>query len=74
MHAKFRYRQNDIKIFNVVIDKEKNEIIVEYHHELAVTPGQQIVLYENDLCIGGAIIDQVYMNDQKIELLNYKLD
>ena len=74
LHAKFRYRQNDIKIFNVVIDKEKNEIIVEYHHELAVTPGQQIVLYENDLCIGGAIIDQVYMNDQKIELLNYKLD
>ena len=74
LHAKFRYRQNDIKIFNVVIDKEKNEIIVEYHHELAVTPGQQIVLYENDLCIGGAIIDQVYMNDQEIELLNYKLD
>lgn len=72
LHAKFRYRQKDIKIFNVMIDNEKNEIIVEYKKEIAVTPGQQIVLYENDLCIGGAIIDQIYLNNQKIDLLNYK--
>lgn len=71
--AKFRYRQKDIKVFNVIIDKQKNEITVEYDCELAVTPGQQIVLYENDLCVGGAIIDQVFLDNQKIDLLNYKL-
>ncbi len=72
--AKFRYRQNDRKIHNIKIDYNKNELIVEYDLELAVTPGQQIVLYENNKCIGGAIIDTVYLDNKKIELLNYKIE
>ena len=65
--AKFRYRQKDIPI---KIKKENNNIYVLYPQGVsAVTPGQQCVLYFNDVCIGGGVIDKIYKNNEKIKYL-----
>ncbi|UUM19029.1 tRNA 2-thiouridine(34) synthase MnmA [Mycoplasma sp. 1018B] len=65
--AKFRYRQKDTKV-NIKI-LENNQIKVYYPQGAqAVTPGQQVVFYDGDKCIGGAIIEKIYF--QKNEL-NY---
>ena len=55
--AKFRYRQKDVKAYVKKIDNNKIEII--YDKTKAVTPGQFCVLYKDDLCLGGGIIDEV---------------
>ncbi|MDJ1646004.1 tRNA 2-thiouridine(34) synthase MnmA [Mycoplasma sp. M5725] len=57
--AKFRYRQKDIPITLKILQEGK--IKVYYPQEVAaVTPGQQIVIYDNDKVVGGAIIDKVF--------------
>lgn len=52
--AKVRYRQSDqpssVKI-------EGDTLSIEFDHPVrAATPGQSLVLYDNDVCLGGAII------------------
>lgn len=71
--AKFRYRQEDRKIFNVIIDYVNKTIEVEFDKELAITPGQQLVLYENKKCIGGAEIDKVFLDGKELNLFDYKM-
>ena len=62
--AKFRYRQKDIPV--TVELKENNEIVVRYPNCCrAVTPGQAVVIYEGEVCLGGAIIDKVYYNEER---------
>ena len=56
--CKFRYRQQDIPCQIKVL--ENNIIEVNYDHAKAVTPGQFCVLYQDDLCLGGGIIDEVF--------------
>ncbi|AGR41001.1 tRNA 2-thiouridine(34) synthase MnmA [Spiroplasma taiwanense] len=56
--AKFRYRQKDINVSVIVLEKDKIEII--YNEPVrAVTEGQEAVLYLNNICIGGGTIEQV---------------
>ena len=56
--AKFRYRQPDQKV-NVEIVDDHIEIKF-YEPQRAVTPGQFVVLYDqNGICLGGAVIDIV---------------
>ena len=56
--CKFRYRQNDVPCqIKRINDKD---IEVKYTNVKAVTPGQFCVLYKDDLCLGGGIIDQVF--------------
>ncbi|WP_025755296.1 tRNA 2-thiouridine(34) synthase MnmA [Mycoplasmopsis cricetuli] len=63
--AKFRYRQKDIKVTIKLL--ENNFIQVFYPQKSqAVTPGQQIVFYDGDKCIGGAIIEELFINNKKI--------
>ncbi len=71
LNAKFRYRQNDNKIFNVNIDLNNKTIVVEFDKQEAITPGQQLVLYEGNKCIGGATIDRVWIDNKEIKLLDY---
>lgn len=67
--AKFRYRQDDSPVF-VKIDKISNEVVVEYPEgQSAVTPGQQIVFYSGDQCLGGAIIDKIYRNNNELKII-----
>lgn len=73
LFAKFRYRQKDVKVFDVEIDHQNKTIIVSFENQLSVTPGQHIVLYENDKCVGGAIIDTIYKDNEIVNLLNYQI-
>lgn len=56
--AKFRYRQEDQEV--TVYPGEDNTIKVYFHErQRAITPGQAVVLYDGDVCLGGATIDHV---------------
>ncbi|MBR2909457.1 MAG: tRNA 2-thiouridine(34) synthase MnmA [Clostridia bacterium] len=56
--AKFRYRQEDQEV--LVYKLEKNKVRIEFEKpQRAVTVGQYAVLYNDDVCIGGAVIDEV---------------
>lgn len=55
--AKFRYRQKDV---NASIKKlDNNNLEITYDKTKAVTPGQFCVLYKDDLCLGGGIIEEI---------------
>lgn len=64
--AKFRYRQQDIPVKVKFLGDNKVEIY--YNHIKSVTPGQAAVLYDGDICIGSAIIDEVYNDDMKLKV------
>lgn len=64
--AKFRYRQKDITV-NVKFLDESN-IEVTYEHTKSVTPGQAVVLYDGEICIGSAIIDEVYRKNKRLKV------
>ncbi len=54
--AKIRYRQNDQKCVLNKIDETK--YVVDFDDaQRAITPGQSIVLYDGDVCLGGGIIE-----------------
>ena len=56
--AKFRYRQPDQKV-RVKLDDKKVLIIFDTKQR-AITPGQYVVLYDEDEnCLGGGVIDEV---------------
>jgi len=63
--AKFRYRQQDNDVALEYIDD--THIKVTYPQGVkAVTPGQACVLYLNEECLGGGIIQEVRKNGQKL--------
>ncbi|WP_276862874.1 tRNA 2-thiouridine(34) synthase MnmA [Anaerococcus tetradius] len=64
--AKFRYRQADINAHVKVLGDGKIE--VTYDRTKAVTPGQAAVFYLGDVCLGSAIIDEVYNDDKKLKV------
>ena len=54
--AKFRYRQPDQDVRVTVLDD--GNIHVDFvKQQRAITPGQEVVLYMGDVCLGGATID-----------------
>jgi tRNA-uridine 2-sulfurtransferase len=54
--AKTRYRQADQACSVEMLPQ--NEVLVRFHEpQRAVTPGQFVVFYEGDICLGGATID-----------------
>jgi len=56
--AKVRYRQDDQDC--VVRDLGGGRLDVRFdERQRAVTPGQFVVFYDNSLCLGGAVIDQI---------------
>ncbi len=59
LSAKFRYRQENIPVTIELLPN--NTIKVYYPSEAqAVTPGQQVVIYEGQKCLGGAVIEKIY--------------
>ena len=56
-HAKIRYRQQD-QACTIKAGDQEGQLIVEFEQpQRAATPGQSIVFYDGDVCLGGAIID-----------------
>lgn len=55
--AKFRYRQPDQGV-RVIIKGLGAEVLFDQPQK-AVTPGQAVVFYQGEVCLGGGIIDQV---------------
>lgn len=66
--AKFRYRQEDVPV--TVRRRDDGDIDVRFHDPArAITPGQSVVLYDGDVCLGGATIDKVYNEQRVLEYL-----
>ncbi len=57
--AKVRYRQADQ---NCTITKIENDsITVQFENaQRAITPGQSVVFYQGNICLGGGVIDTMY--------------
>jgi len=54
--AKIRYRQQSQKCF--VSSADNGQLKVTFDQpQRAITPGQSIVFYDNDICLGGSIIE-----------------
>ena len=66
--AKFRYRQKDNE---VTIEPYNDELyIVKYPQTVSsVTPGQQAVFYDGDVCLGGGVIEKTFLNGRDHEEL-----
>ena len=60
--AKSRYRQQDTKVRVVFQEDDKTKAMVYFEEPVrAITPGQAVVFYDEDICLGGGIIDKAYM-------------
>lgn len=60
--AKFRYRQTakDVKV--TLLDNKK--VMVAFaEKQKSITTGQYVVFYDNDICLGGGVIDEVIKNN-----------
>ncbi|KGA98025.1 thiouridylase [Alkalihalobacillus alcalophilus ATCC 27647 = CGMCC 1.3604] len=56
--AKFRYRQTDVPV--TVYPQADGTAKVQFdERQRAITPGQAVVLYEGERCLGGGTIDRV---------------
>ncbi|HVA55935.1 MAG TPA: tRNA 2-thiouridine(34) synthase MnmA [Gammaproteobacteria bacterium] len=56
--AKSRYRQMDQACHVTVVDAQHCRVEFE-QPQRALTPGQYVVFYKNDVCLGGCVIDRV---------------
>lgn len=60
LKAKVRYRQPDQ---DCVLEKTAHGYIIRFSEpQRAVTPGQSVVLYQGEICLGGGIIETVEPN------------
>lgn len=61
-HAKTRYRQPDQPC---VVYAEGQGLVVHFDEpQRAITPGQSIVFYQGETCLGGTVIEQAFNADQ----------
>ncbi|WP_411953520.1 tRNA 2-thiouridine(34) synthase MnmA [Alkalibacillus sp. S2W] len=63
--AKFRYRQQDSPV--KVYPNEDGTVHVKFDQaERAITPGQAVVFYDGDVCLGGGTIEEAYRHDEAL--------
>ena len=55
-HAKIRYRQDDQPC--TLHSSEDGYLVTFDHPQRAVTPGQSVVFYDGDRCLGGGVIEE----------------
>ncbi|RDW19278.1 tRNA 2-thiouridine(34) synthase MnmA [Oceanobacillus arenosus] len=64
--AKFRYRQKDSDVKVTLLDGGR--VRVDFvNPERAITPGQAVVFYDGDVCLGGATIDEIIKQENKLQ-------
>ncbi|WP_456267810.1 tRNA 2-thiouridine(34) synthase MnmA [Kushneria sp. AK178] len=57
--AKIRYRQSD-QACRVIINEDHSVTLIFDEPQRAVTPGQSAVLYDDNVCLGGAVIAETF--------------
>ncbi|KPH77080.1 MULTISPECIES: tRNA 2-thiouridine(34) synthase MnmA [Bacillaceae] len=63
--AKFRYRQKDSGVTVTLL--EDGKVKVDFHEsQRAITPGQAVVFYDGDVCLGGGTIDEIIKNNESL--------
>lgn len=67
--AKSRYRQHDFKCTVTRVDEANWEVTFN-QQQRAITPGQSIVFYQNEKCLGGGIIDTIVFPSNQTSELN----
>ncbi|WP_273125060.1 tRNA 2-thiouridine(34) synthase MnmA [Metabacillus sp. HB246100] len=63
--AKFRYRQADSEVTVEMLDDQTAKVTFKEPIR-AVTPGQAVVFYDGEVCLGGGTIDEVFKNGEKL--------
>src|SRR5690606_4925336 len=63
--AKFRYRQPDNNVTVRLLDNDEVEVIFDEPIR-AVTPGQAVVFYNGEECLGGGTIDKIFKNEKQL--------
>ncbi|MFD1850186.1 tRNA 2-thiouridine(34) synthase MnmA [Oceanobacillus bengalensis] len=64
--AKFRYRQKDSAV--TVTKIADGKLKVDFAEpERAVTPGQAVVFYDGEVCLGGATIDEILKDNKALQ-------
>ncbi|PAV28950.1 tRNA 2-thiouridine(34) synthase MnmA [Virgibacillus profundi] len=64
--AKFRYRQKDSAVTVTLLENGKVNVVFA-DRERAITPGQAVVFYDGEVCLGGGTIDEIIKNDQALD-------
>jgi tRNA-specific 2-thiouridylase len=65
--AKFRYRQPDQGVRVYIEDGNRCTVVFD-EPQRAVTPGQAVVFYDGEVCLGGGIIDIIYKDKNEIKV------
>ncbi|MBO8171623.1 MAG: tRNA 2-thiouridine(34) synthase MnmA [Bacillaceae bacterium] len=63
--AKFRYRQPDQGVTVRMTSDDRCEVIFD-QPQRAITPGQYVVFYDGEVCLGGGVIDEKIMDESEI--------
>lgn len=63
--AKFRYRQEDCKVSVTILKNGKVDVRFAQPTR-AVAPGQAVVFYDGEVCLGGGTIDQIFKNGVQV--------
>src|SRR5699024_2456006 len=64
--AKFRYRQKDTTVHVKKLDQGKVHVTFD-KKERAITPGQAVVFYQGDVCLGGGTIEGIFKNEERLQ-------
>lgn len=62
--AKFRYRQEDVPVTVELSDDQSQARVIFKEATRAITPGQAVVFYQDEECLGGGLIDNAYYDDK----------
>jgi tRNA-specific 2-thiouridylase len=64
--AKFRYRQKDSDVTVQLLEDGKAQVVFA-EQQRAITPGQAVVFYDGDICLGGGTIDEIIRADVRLD-------
>lgn len=65
--AKFRYRQKDEGV-TVHLNDDQTQAVVEFDRPVrAITPGQEVVFYDEEECLGSGTIDHAYQEERLLQ-------